>query len=545
MSPPMADLLVAFATHALELFHDGADEAWAWGGADTLRVGSAPFAERLAADFYGSTGKVASKTALSAAVNTLRGIARWDGPEVPVDLRIAGHEGAVVVDLVDEARRVVVISPAGWKVTSDSPVRFHRPAGMLPLPVPVRAGSLEDLEALLPVSGDDLVLVLGWVLGCFNPEGPKPILDLSGTQGSGKSLLAQMLRSLVDPNASPLQTLPTDVRNLAIGCAHHAVPTFDNISLVSAELSDALCRVATGAAFEIRKLYTDDDVATFRARRPVLLTGIPEVARQADLADRTISVVLPQMKADERRSEVEILAAFQALRPQVLGVLFDAASCALANMHEVTIEEAPRMLDFARWVEAGAPALGWEPGRFLRAYAANRTEASAGVIEATVIGRFLPELASQGFSGSATQMLARLGEIAGADATRSRGWPKTPAGLSGILRRLAPGLANQEIEVGFGKIGGRRIISVQDQGTSSGEVLAFERPASSNGRVDEVTDSLRAIGVDDTCDPRRAAGLALQKATGNASLAAEALNALGITSPGGSDWTPESLRGAI
>jgi len=547
----IADLLVAQAAASFELFHDGSNEAWAWDGTDALRIGSATFGERVSRDFYGSTGKVPSTTSLATAATALRGIARWEGPEVPVGLRIAGGDDAVVVDLADDERRVVVIDRSGLCVTTDSPVRFHRPPGMLSLPVPTVGGSLDDLTDLWPLRSDDLVLVLAWVLGCFSPSGSKPVLDLSGAQGSGKSLLARMLRSLIDPNAIPLQTMPTDLRNLAVIAAHHAVLVFDNVSQVSDELSDALCRLASGAGFETRRLYTDDDLVTFAATRPVLLTGIPEVAKQADFVDRTINIVLPEIGQGERRTETEVLAEFESVRPAVLGVVFDAVSCALANLSTTVLREAPRMLDFATWVEAGAPALGWEPNRFLDAYLANRRDASAGVIEGSFIGQFIPKLAEEGFVGTATECLATLGALAGTEAIRHRGWPATPRGLAGILRRLAPSLAEAGIVVGFDRAGHdrQRIIRIHaasDPGAPGGTVLPFAKPApAESAMVEQAVGALRAVGVDETWPPSKVAGLTLLKAGGNTSVAVHALNALGVPAPDGGPWTADTLRGVV
>ena len=460
--PPVADQLVALARARFELHHDAAGEAWAWDGIDAFRVGSARFAERLARDLHEVTGRVASATSTSTAANTLRGIARWDGPEIPVGLRIAGDDHRVVLDLADVAHRVVVITAEGWTATDASPVRFHRPAGMLPLPVPLPGGDPSVLQEIWPIRDDDLDLVLGWLLGCFNPTGAKPLLDLSGTQGSGKSLLARMLGALVDPNASPLLTLPTDLRTLAVMAQRHAVPIFDNASVVPDELSDALCRLSTGGGFETRRLYTDDDVVTFTATRPVIVTGIPEVARQPDLVDRTISIVVPEMGPDFRRTEADVLSDFEDVRPRLLGLLFDAASCALGCIGNVVLEDAPRMLDFATWVEAGAPAFGWEPGRFLDAYTANRREASGAVLEGSFVGQFIPVVAIEGFEGTATQCLARLTSIAGREAANNRAWPATARGLSGILRRLAPALRESGIVVAFDREGHdrRRLVRI-------------------------------------------------------------------------------------
>jgi hypothetical protein len=462
MTPSIATRIVTLAHERFELFHDEAREAWAWDGTDAHRIGSAAFAERLGADFFESTGKVASSTSLSTAATTLRGIARWEGPEIPVALRIAGQDGSVVVDLADARHQLVLIGPDGWEVTTESPVRFFRPVGMKSLPLPEKGGSLDAFADLWPIHGDDLVLVMGWVLGCFNPSGSKPLLDLSGTQGSGKSLLARMLGALVDPNAIPLQTMPSDLRNLAVMAQRHAVLAFDNVSTIANELSDALCRLSTGGGFETRKLYTDDDLVSFTAIRPVAVTGIPEVAKQSDLVDRTISVVHDDMGPDFRRTEAEVLADFEAVRPRVLGLLFDAVSCALARVSDVVLDDAPRMLDFVTWVEAGAPAFGWQPGRFLDAYIANRKQASVGVLEGSFVGRFVPALAVEGFDGTATECLARLAVIAGPEATRNRAWPPTPGGLAGILRRLAPALREAGIVVEFEREGHdrRRVIRI-------------------------------------------------------------------------------------
>src|SRR5205814_130850 len=111
-------------------------------------------------------------------------------------------------------------------ITEASPVAFHRPAGMRPLPLPVRGRNLDDLAELLALARHDFVLVLGWLLGCFNPAGPKPLLELVGVQGSGKSVRAHMLRSLFDPCTSALQTMPGTLRDLAVLAQHRGMLVF-------------------------------------------------------------------------------------------------------------------------------------------------------------------------------------------------------------------------------------------------------------------------------------------------------------------------------
>ena len=64
-------------------------------------------------------------------------------------------------------------------------MRFRRPAGLLPLPVPEQGGSIEALTTLLNLSDqNDFVLVVSWLLAALRPGGPYPSLAVSGVQGS-------------------------------------------------------------------------------------------------------------------------------------------------------------------------------------------------------------------------------------------------------------------------------------------------------------------------------------------------------------------------
>ena len=68
-------------------------------------------------------------------------------------------------------------------------------------------------------------------------------------------------------------------------------------------LSDALCRIASGGSFAVRRLYTDDEEVLFKAARPILLNGIEDVIGRPDLADRAIFLSLGPIGEEQRRSE--------------------------------------------------------------------------------------------------------------------------------------------------------------------------------------------------------------------------------------------------
>jgi hypothetical protein len=56
---------------------------------------------------------------------------------------------------------------------SHSRGRFRRPAGLLPLPLPQRGGSLEPLASLLNLANrNESVLVVAWLVAALRPSGP-------------------------------------------------------------------------------------------------------------------------------------------------------------------------------------------------------------------------------------------------------------------------------------------------------------------------------------------------------------------------------------
>jgi hypothetical protein len=91
--------------------------------------------------YYEATRNVPSAPALNAAVNLLEAQAQFDGPERSVHVRVAEHDGHIYLDLADTTWRAIEIGPDGWRVVAEPPVRFRRPPGLLPLPMPERQGA--------------------------------------------------------------------------------------------------------------------------------------------------------------------------------------------------------------------------------------------------------------------------------------------------------------------------------------------------------------------------------------------------------------------
>jgi len=430
-----------------ELWHTPSKEAYATILVDSHKehwpVRSQTFKRFLAKRFFEEQGRAINSDALAAAVNLLEANALFEGDEHLVGVRVAEYEGDVYLDLCNSVWQAIRITPQGWEVIDDPPIRFRRSRGMLALPAPEKGGNVDLLRAFLNLDDNAWRLVLSWLVATLRPRGPYPILALFAGQGSGKSTIGRLLRELIDPNAAPLRAEPNNSRDLMIAANNSWCLAYDNLSHIPPWLSDAMCRLSTGGGFATRELYTDQDEVIFDSQRPLLLTSIEEVATRSDLLDRCLIVWLDEIPEDKRRPEAELFEAFRKVQGQILGGLLDAVAVALSRMPSIKLPNLPRMADFAIWVSAAEQAFGWPDGTFMAAYQNNRESANEVALEASVVVQPLLDLleAQGGWSGSSSELLKLLNERLGEQAARRMpSWPKSPRSLTGHLKRLAPNL---------------------------------------------------------------------------------------------------------
>jgi hypothetical protein len=451
---PQNVALVGYAERGTELFHTPDGRAYASvevsGHRETYAVESTLFQNWLVLQFFRDQGKAPSSGALADALNTITAKCMFDGEEMPVFVRVAECNSAVYVDLVNDDWEVVEVTPSGWRVVGDPPIKFTRSKNSAPLPHPVAGGSVEELRRFLNTDDEHFKLVLGWLIGTLNPQGPYPVLEVIGWQGTAKSTLTRLLVSLSDPAFVPLRALPTNERDLAIAARSSWVLAYDNASYIKPETSDAMCRLSTGGGFGTRKLYTDSDEIIFDAKRPQLVNGINPVVFRGDLQERSLQIVLYLIPPNERRQEREFWREFEEVKPKIFGALLDAVSCALRKRDEVRLEESPRMADFATWVTAAEGALGWEPGTFMEVYESNRKEASEALLDndpvASAIKSLLNKYRDGEWSGTSEQLLEKLAWETKEEIMRTKAWPKAPNHLARHLNRIAPALKEAGIE---------------------------------------------------------------------------------------------------
>jgi hypothetical protein len=83
------------------------------------------------------------------------------------------------------------------------------------------------------------------------------MLAIAAEQGSAKTVLSKLLRALVDPSVAPVRALPRDERELFIAASHSHVLAFVTSAGCRPGCPIPSCRLTSGGAFSIRRLFTD------------------------------------------------------------------------------------------------------------------------------------------------------------------------------------------------------------------------------------------------------------------------------------------------
>ena len=251
---------------------------------------------------------------------------------------------------------------------------------------------------------------------------------------------------------------PRNEQDLFIAARNAHVLAFDNLSAVPPWLSDALCRISTGGGFATRELYTNDEECVINVARPIVMNGIDEIVSRGDLADRAIFLSLAAIKGADKRPESELLADLEAAHPRILGALLDLLAEGLRRLPETRLDAHTRMADFDKW---SVSCLG---ASFMTAYLGNRADAVESVIDASPVASAVRDLmrSRPTWEGTATELLAELGGIAGDSATKAKGWPANPRALGARLNRFNSALRPAGIVLDK-EVSGRRWIRISVQ----------------------------------------------------------------------------------
>jgi hypothetical protein len=355
-----------------------------------------------------------SETAQHGALQKFRADARFGGVVNSVYIRVAHHDGKILIDRATPDGSAYEVSKAGAVINPKPPVRFSRPDGMLPMieadlgATPEQA--LEALESITRFKEErDLVLTVSSALDILGGLGPHPVTEATGPPGAAKTTFAMVLVRLTDPNVVEMIAAPKTRRDHFINMASRRVVAYNNVSRISKDLSDAFC-VSGESGWDVQRAhYTNSSASAIHARGPIVLTSVSSAVEEGDLGARTLKIELASIPASEQLSESKFWAKFDAVAPTILGGLLNAL-CEGLRRHESIVEEdlnLPRLASFAMWSIACETAFGWPEGNFLKCFAETAAVAAEGILSdspvATVFLQFMED--KDGWEGLASELL--------------------------------------------------------------------------------------------------------------------------------------------
>lgn len=497
-SATVADQYVQVATDAgLTLFHDQYRAAFGHlpdKQKSIIKINSKNFAQWLAHKVSEVMHKAAQRNALSTAQLLLSGRAIYDSPEFRLDVRIASRDGAIWIDLGNG--RAIRVDKSAWQIVEDVPIIFRSYSHQRPQDDPVHGGNIKEMLEFLNIPGDseklapDQILFLAWTVFAFVPDYPHPILTLHGPHGSAKTTAFKILKHLIDPSSLETMALMQDRREFIQQAAHHYLVAFDNLTNISSETSDLLCRLVTGEGYSKRELYTDDDDVIYELHRAVGLNGINIGATKADLLDRSLLIGFKRLNKNYL-SNKSFWSKFFEAKPRIFGAILDILVGALQIIDSIPEPGELRMADFGQYGCAITEAMGLSAEDFLNAYRTKireqNEEALAAHILAPAIVSFME--GRNEWSGTATDLFGEL-EYAAEQLkidTKSKYWPKDPNWLGKRIKEVVPNLEEVGIVFKWNDYGQRNITIVKNPQTAAN---AVDAAPNSNNSINSIFDNL-------------------------------------------------------
>jgi hypothetical protein len=476
-----AQVLVRIARAQSELFM-GADDNLIYatvrkgnGIADTYSVVGSEYRHWMDSRFEEESDKVPTDVAFRNATRRVcSGILDNDGPKKNVCLRSGSHQENVYLDIRDPQRRVIRVNAAGWQIVSEAPICFYRPSIAGALPIPVAGQRVELLREFLTMDDNAWRLYLPALLSYMLPSRRFVILGVTGEYGSAKSTLVNITKAFVDPGSqfeyeSPL---PKDEKDFVVRCVHERLITLGNLTHLPGDLSNLACQLVFGVHLPYRVLYTNDDVRKIFLRRPLILSGISDVATRGDLADRYVKIQLPVLTQqwDKAHKGREFEPCFAEKRSEIFGALLDLLVAVLLTKEGCISPEMVRVKEYGAIGVAVERVLGWPSGSFEESFKLMRQDTKESVLESNIlVGPLLTILSGRGlFEGTSDELLGQMTALSPQNQY-SRGWPKDGGWLMKRLGEIADDLRKiHGITIGQARRGtnDRRTYTIMRSGTA-------------------------------------------------------------------------------
>jgi hypothetical protein len=445
---------------------------------------------------------------------------KYGGEQINLNLRTAliniDNQQEWLYDLTNKNWEFIKITSDGWYIIKNE-IIFRRYLNQKPQVIPDRnyePNIFDRFMRLINVKDDDKntkLLLKVYIVSLFIPEIQKVVLMLHGSQGSAKTFLQELIKSLVDPSIPKTISLPRDKQQLIQQLSHYYVTSYDNISHIPAWISDEFCRAVSGSGSVVRKYYTNEEDLIRIFKRCIMFNGVNLGATKADLLDRGLIILLERILEDNQRLPADIWKQLEELKPQLLGYILDILVKVLTwkNNGELKLQKLPRMAEFAQYGEMISRSMGNKENEFIDAFTENRELQTDQVIEENQIARCLEYMFFNKYEtmynyadkkdpywiGTASQLLGELDSIAMSVNdlhvdVNGRYWPKASHILSRRINEILPILREIGLIIEFEKTKDKtrkRLIKIRKVASTSVQRPINENQAQNEPKMSDAT----------------------------------------------------------
>lgn len=468
------------------------------------KIDSTTFRDYLTETFFIHFNKAPSITSLKEAIVALEGLTR-NTKIINIKNRVNVIENEtgqqeIWIDLCNKEWQSIKITETGYEIINKTPPIFRRFDHMEALCTPKKDGkdgkddtpqelltspllgtfslpkkregegknsyeqsSLPSIPSLnyifkifdyLRVSDDDKKLVLTALVSYFFIGRPYVVLSIYGPSGRGKSTGSKIIKKLIDPSSTIILDMSKNRDQFLQDLDHHFFCAFDNVSYISNEYSDVICRTSTGYGIAKRLLYTNDKDFLRMIQRPVCLNGIPVAITREDLLKRALLIESLPLRGEEK-TEQELYLEFNRIKPFILDELYILVSKVMAILPGVKPKTLYRMADFTKIGCAVAEVLGFDHEWFLDTYKNKLDEQLKEAIWNNYFGNILYEFIDSvsEWTGSPTDLWTELKKKAKEldISTRVKEFPKASNIMSKKINELVEPFSRIGVKIIFSK----------------------------------------------------------------------------------------------
>ncbi len=358
-----------------------------------ILVDSEAFEEWFRAHCYERYGKILTPGGHIQAQAHMRMRAKQKKERSRFYKRVYEKPGAVYYDLGREDGKYLKITADEIKLVRNPHILFHHSDIFAPQVEPETGKvSPKDVKRFIKAhfnfkSEADRILFAVFLVGCFFGERfSNPVLEIYGQKASAKSTCFKRIQDLIDPlTVNPLFPMSRKEHEVAMCLTEEYMVCFDNISYISQDISDLLCRNYTRTVQVKRKLFTDSTQAISEPNAIVCINSTRQCILRSDLADRAIFLELERIRPEKMLGDDELRKNWEKDRPFFFGALCQTVKGVLGDTEPARHPSPVRMVDFYEMAVKAGKQIGYAEEQVYEAFRLNRKKINESVVSGNVL----------------------------------------------------------------------------------------------------------------------------------------------------------------